>query len=121
MARKNRPPNRTAPPASSPAPATPAPPSAPAPRGGAKVAIVACAGLLIVFALLAHFAVASKSPTYDEPLHAVGAWLHLHKGDFRVNPEDPPLWHYWAALPNGPNALNPRMEEDFFKDVATDV
>jgi hypothetical protein len=62
--------------------------------------------MLSMFALLAWSAVQTKSPTYDEPLHAVGAWLHLHYGDFRVNPEDPPIWHYWAALPNGPTALH---------------
>lgn len=77
--------------------------------------------LLALFATLAWVAVRSKSPTYDEPLHAVGAWLHLHHADFRVNPEDPPLWHYWAALPNGPDALNPRMDEILFKRVADDI
>ncbi|HEV2295798.1 MAG TPA: glycosyltransferase family 39 protein [Tepidisphaeraceae bacterium] len=77
--------------------------------------------LLTLFAWIAWVAVRSKSPTFDEPLHAVGAWLHLHKGDFRVNPEDPPLWHYWAALPNGENALNPRMDDEWFKIVADDV
>ena len=84
-------------------------------------AVVGCALLLAFFAFVAWRAVSSKSPTYDEPLHAVGAWLHLHERDFRVNPEDPPLWHYWAALPNGKNALNPRMDDERFKIVADDV
>ena len=84
-------------------------------------AIVGCALLLAFFAFVAWRAVSSKSPTYDEPLHAVGAWLHLHERDFRVNPEDPPLWHYWAALPNGRGALNPRMDDERFKIVADDV
>jgi hypothetical protein len=83
--------------------------------------LVVCALLLAVFATLAWVAVDAKSPTYDEPLHAVGAWLHLHRGDYRVNPEDPPLWHYWAALPNGPNALNPRMDEERFRIVSDDI
>ena len=35
----------------------------------------------------------------DEPLHAIAGWLQIHEKDFRVDPEDPPLWKYWAALP----------------------
>jgi hypothetical protein len=38
-----------------------------------------------------------KSATTDEPLHFVGAWLQTHYGDFRCNPEDPPLWKYYVA------------------------
>ncbi|MDQ3439541.1 MAG: hypothetical protein M3478_04240 [Planctomycetota bacterium] len=95
----------------------------PAHRHAARaiVGCVGCALLLAFFAFVAWRAVSSKSPTYDEPLHAVGAWLHLHERDFRVNPEDPPLWHYWAALPNGRGALNPRMDDERFKIVADDV
>src|SRR5215211_7137374 len=86
-----------------------------------RATLMVCAALLAIFAGLSWTATRSKSPTYDEPLHALGAWLHLHTGDFRVNPEDPPLWHYWAALPNGRNVLNPRMDESRFKDVANDI
>jgi hypothetical protein len=57
------------------------------------------AGALLVYAALAWLSVTSKSPTYDEPLHAVAGWLQIHQRDFRVDPEDPPLWKYWAALP----------------------
>ncbi len=99
---------------------TPAAPVVPRQRRRAA-GIIACATLLALFAALSLVAVESKSPSYDEPLHALGAWLHLHRGDFRVNPEDPPLWHYWAALPNGPDALNPRTDEERFKIVADDV
>jgi hypothetical protein len=103
------------------APDPAAPPAPPRARRDRARALVGCAVLLAFFAFVAWRAVSSKSPTYDEPLHAVGAWLHLHEGDFRVNPEDPPLWHYWAALPNGRGAMNPRMDDDRFKIVADDV
>jgi len=98
-----------------------APSASPRTRRQATRAVVGCALLLAFFAFVAWRAVSSKSPTYDEPLHAVGAWLHLHERDFRVNPEDPPLWHYWAALPNGRGAMNPRMDDERFKIVADDV
>lgn len=86
-----------------------------------RVTIALCGALLLVFAALSYAAVASKSPTYDEPLHAVGAWLHLHDGDFRVNPEDPPLWHYWMALPNGRGALRADTAAKMYADVIDDV
>jgi 4-amino-4-deoxy-L-arabinose transferase-like glycosyltransferase len=59
---------------------------------------VVVAATLLVFAALAWASVSSKSPTYDEPLHVIAGWLQVHEGDFRVDPEDPPLWKYWAAL-----------------------
>ena len=90
-------------------------------RFSSRVAIAFIAGLLLVFAALAFFAVLSKAPTYDEPLHALGAWQHLWLHDFRVNPEDPPLWHYWAALGNGPHAIHADTNSDQFADVAHDT
>jgi hypothetical protein len=86
-----------------------------------KAAIAIIAALLVTFAALAYLAVASKAPTYDEPLHALGAWQHLHLKDFRVNPEDPPLWQYWAALPNGRGAIRADTTSKIFDDVATDI
>jgi hypothetical protein len=63
--------------------------------------------------VLAHLSVSSKSATYDEPLHAASAWLQVHFSDFRIDPEDPPLWKYWATIPNGRAALRtpPDLEE----------
>ena len=61
--------------------------------------MVIVAAALLVYAALGWLSVTSKSPTYDEPLHAVAGWLQVHEQDFRVDPEDPPLWKYWAALP----------------------
>ncbi len=78
-------------------------------RCGALPTALICSLLLAAFALLAHMAVISKSPVYDEPLHTFAAWLQVHRGDFRINPEDPPLWKYWAAIPNGPRALHFRI------------
>jgi hypothetical protein len=50
--------------------------------------------------LLAWWAVQGKNATYDEVHHAPSAWVQARYRDFRVNPQDPPLWHYWAALPH---------------------
>jgi 4-amino-4-deoxy-L-arabinose transferase-like glycosyltransferase len=68
-------------------------------QSGGRVAAF-CAALLFTFAGLSWFAVRTKSPTMDEPLHAVGSYLHVFERDDRINPEDPPLWKYWAMAPH---------------------
>jgi hypothetical protein len=63
-------------------------------------AIAACATLLAIFAALSWMAVRTKSPTVDETLHAADAYVVTFDHDFRINPEDPPLWKYWAMVPH---------------------
>jgi hypothetical protein len=69
--------------------------------------LAACAALLSVFAAASWLAAREKNATYDEPLHTVAAWTLSHRHDFRINPEDPPLWQYWAALLQPADALRP--------------
>jgi hypothetical protein len=63
-------------------------------------AIALCAVLLGLYAVLAIAAVSTKSPTFDEPKHALAASIALESRDFRIDYDNPPLWKYWAALPN---------------------
>jgi 4-amino-4-deoxy-L-arabinose transferase-like glycosyltransferase len=60
--------------------------------------LVIIAGLLAAFAVTSWTAWLGKSATYDEPLHFMGAWIQTHYDDFRCDPEDPPLWRYYAML-----------------------
>lgn len=83
-------------------------------RPAAKTAL-ACFALLLVFAAVSWTAIDSKGATYDEPYHALSAWLQLHFGDFRMDNEDPPLWMYWASIPNG----NAALKADFATPVWT--
>src|SRR5881296_1847708 len=76
-------------------------------RIGGTATVAVCLLLLAGFAALSRSAARTKSPTFDEPLNTVGAWMILHEGDWRVHPDHPALWQYWAALPNGPGALHP--------------
>ncbi|HXG51859.1 MAG TPA: hypothetical protein VNN77_10680 [candidate division Zixibacteria bacterium] len=55
--------------------------------------------LLLAFMGLSYSAALQKSPTFDEPLHLYAGYSHLRWGDFRVNPEHPPLAKILAALP----------------------
>ncbi len=41
----------------------------------------------------------------DEPYHGLAGWLHLWRGDFRFDSEDPPLWNTLAAFAAGPHAI----------------
>jgi hypothetical protein len=87
-------------------PPTPDPASGEDRRGRAATA-AGCVILLTLFAALSWTAARGKCPTFDEPQNTVGAWMILHEGDWRVHPDHPALWQYWAALPNGPQALHP--------------
>lgn len=55
--------------------------------------------LLFVFLGLALSAVEQKSPTIDETYHLVAGYSYLKWGDYRLNPEHPPLAKLLAALP----------------------
>jgi hypothetical protein len=57
----------------------------------------ACAAMLIAYTVICWTAWLGKSAVYDEPLHFMGAWIQTHDGDFRCNPEDPPLWKFYVA------------------------
>ena len=54
---------------------------------------------VLVFAFLAISGFLQKSPTNDEPTHLFAGYSYLKWGDFRANPEHPPLAKLWAALP----------------------
>ena len=55
--------------------------------------------LLLLFIGLALTAVEQKSPTVDENFHLLAGYSHLQWGDYRINPEHPPLAKLMAALP----------------------
>ncbi len=54
---------------------------------------------LALFAIFVLTDIATTSPTYDEPAHLVAGVSYLTTGDFRLNPEHPPLLKMIAAAP----------------------
>ncbi len=57
-------------------------------------------GAFAVLFLAVGFGSASqKSATWDEPLHLTSGHAILAAGDYRFDPEHPPLARMWAALP----------------------
>ena len=59
--------------------------------------------VLVIFGLIFGFltvgSMSQQSPTVDESVHLLGGYSYLKWGDYRVNPEHPPLVKIWAALP----------------------
>ncbi len=55
--------------------------------------------LLALFAGLASISLLRDSVTFDETPHIVAGYSYLDRGDFRLNPEHPPLAKMWAAVP----------------------
>ncbi|MEA2735835.1 MAG: hypothetical protein QOE14_2286 [Humisphaera sp.] len=82
-----------------------------------RVAVILCVALLVLFAAISWSAVATKSATTDEPMHALAGWLWTHERDFRLDPEDPPLWGYWMSLPNGGDALHVDFNDDAWRAI----
>lgn len=60
--------------------------------------LVVCWLLAIGCGIASYLATSGKSATMDEPLHTLAAYTHAHLSDFRIDPEDPPLWQYVAML-----------------------
>lgn len=87
----------------------------PPPRTWIPLAIVAL--LLGVYALSARLASNRTSVTYDEPLHLVSAYVIRHENDFRMNPEDPPLFQRWVALALPKSSLHPDYTAPEWNDV----
>ena len=98
MAKKKPPQSRAKQKASSGA-QTPVSPSA----GSRRVSPLISAAVLGIFALAFAFLTMSSSlrnsPTFDEPVHLFSGYSYLTWGDYRANPEHPPLAKLWAALP----------------------
>lgn len=53
--------------------------------------------IAIAHGIIAYASARTKSPTWDEPLHMFGTWAILNTNDFRIDPENPALWHRLQA------------------------
>jgi len=62
---------------------------------------IAAALLVAAGAALSWGSALTESFTTDEPSHLTAGASYLATGDFRINPEHPPLAKVWAALPLG--------------------
>jgi hypothetical protein len=67
--------------------------------GNSPRLVAAISLFLALFVGLSLDAARQKSPTADENFHLVAGYSYLKWGDYRINPEHPPLAKLWAALP----------------------
>lgn len=65
-----------------------------------RSAFILCTALTIAFAAGSYLAVLRNAPTIDEPICALSGYFDVVEGDLRFDVDNPPLWKYWAALPN---------------------
>ncbi len=55
--------------------------------------------LLVVFLTQGIFFIHANAPTYDEAMHLASGYSYLATGDFRLEPQNPPLLKQYLALP----------------------
>src|SRR6266540_2067338 len=55
--------------------------------------------LLTILLALQGISILQESQTYDEAVHLTAGFSYLTTGDYRLNPEHPPLSKMLAALP----------------------
>jgi hypothetical protein len=89
--------------------------------------VVACLLALILLAVLrSHLGTRLDSFTIDEPWHIVAAASYVQTGDWRLNPEHPPLTKLWVGLfmpdstlrlPPLPTLVDKVQERDFVERV----
>ena len=75
-----------------------------------RLSLIIVVALLTSFAIMSWTAIVTKSATADEPLHALAAYMRTFHADFRLNPDHPPLWGYWAMIPQRATSL--RVDTD---------
>ncbi len=71
-----------------------------------EIGIVVC--LLMVFLLLSFTSMREKNATFDEGTHIPAAYTYVAYGDFRLNPEHPPLSKLLAGFAQ--RLLAPKVE-----------
>ena len=64
-----------------------------------KVAPLAAIFLLLLFVAQGIFFIHVNSQTIDEAMHVAAGYSYLAKGDFRIEPQNPPLIKELLALP----------------------
>jgi len=69
-------------------------------KNGFTLLILLLTGLFsLFFFILSFYSANEKSLTTDEVAHIPAGFMIWKTGDFRINPEHPPLVKLWAALP----------------------
>ncbi|HQY87357.1 MAG TPA: hypothetical protein PK402_01780 [Tepidisphaeraceae bacterium] len=71
----------------------------------------------VIHSVIAYASISTKSPTFDEPIHALGGYCVRYLDDFRVNPEDPALWHRLHALGSKRDDVQIDLESQSWKEL----
>ncbi len=63
------------------------------------VAFATGLSLVVFFFIQGIFFIRANAPTYDEAMHLASGYSYLATGDFRLEPQNPPLLKQYLALP----------------------
>src|SRR5450432_372700 len=76
-------------------------------RSNPKISIFLLIVALITCGAVLHSAVGTRLDgfTLDEPYHIVAGVSYVQRGDFRINPEHPPLVKLWVAVSSPPSVF----------------
>lgn len=72
-----------------------------------RTALILIAALICTFVTCAALTIPRQSPTIDEPICTLAGYLQTRDRDYRFDADNPPLWKYWANLPNLGRTLKP--------------
>jgi hypothetical protein len=89
------------------------------PNGAARIVTAAIfAVFALIFGSLTITSFIRQSPSIDEPIHLLAGYSYVKWGDYRLNPEHPPLGKIWAALPlMGLNIADPRSSSRYWNQI----
>jgi hypothetical protein len=90
-------------------------------NGMKAIAIACCVMLCAIFAFMARSAALGKCATFDEPTALVSAWAQTHYLDFRLGPENPPLYKYFIGLGVGRDRIGIDRQSPGWKAMLTDM
>src|SRR5262245_50850136 len=87
-------------------------------KRNSRTTVLVFGAFVLIFGLIVITSFTQQSPTIDEPVHLLGGYSYLKWGDFRVNPEHPPLVKMWAALPLlWMDVRDPRSANSLWKQI----
>lgn len=83
-----------------------------------EIALIVWLG--VIHSVLSFVSLSTKSPTFDESIHALGGYSVRFLNDFRIDPEDPALWHRIQALAARRDEVKIDQSSDLWNQIKAD-
>src|SRR5262245_41985455 len=86
-------------------------------KSNARRTTFICGALLLVSAVLSYSAALTESSTIDEPIHSLGGYMSRWMDDYRVDIENPPLFHLITTLPQQSSDLKVNPQDPALRAI----